>query len=215
MPVPNYNGETFVAFTDISGFKEMMKHDNIAVKAIDHFYSCGYKVLRQNQGISGFFVSDCGILFVRNHDYNHLQKLRALIDVIQQLNRQLLEYDIMLSTSIAFGQFKYNQRIEFEGIEKNPIYGQAYVSAFLDNEAGKPKIQPGQCRIIKKNLCNISLNSINCIEEERRYWYFYWMADSPEDITDFKKRYLDTYQLKYNGMLKVLKDSVNIGTHRP
>ena len=27
MPIPNFDGLTFVAFTDISGFKEMMKND--------------------------------------------------------------------------------------------------------------------------------------------------------------------------------------------
>ena len=64
------------------------------------------------------------------------------------------EHDFMLTTSIAYGKFRYQERIEFEGIEKNPIYGNAYISAFLDNENGKPKIQPGQCRIIKENLPN-------------------------------------------------------------
>lgn len=204
MPVPDYSGETFVAFTDISGFKEMMKDDKRAVKAIDRFYSFGYDVLQNNQDISGFFVSDCGILFVRNHN-DHLQQLRSLINVIQQLNQQLLEDDIMLSTSIAFGRFSYHQRIEFEGIEKNPVYGQAYAAAFLDNEAGKPKIQPGQCRIVKKGLCEIPINTIDRMVEDRLHWYFFWMVDNSNAIGDFKKQYMDAYQLKYSGMLKALK----------
>ena len=30
MPIENFDGDCFVAFTDISGFKEMMKHDEQA-----------------------------------------------------------------------------------------------------------------------------------------------------------------------------------------
>jgi hypothetical protein len=38
MPIPNYDGKTFVAFIDISGFKTMMKK-NQAWEALDQFYS--------------------------------------------------------------------------------------------------------------------------------------------------------------------------------
>ena len=66
----------------------------------------------------------------------------------------MLEHKFMLTTSIAYGHFRYQERIEFEGIEKNALYGSAYVSAYLDNDFGTPKIQPGQCRILVENLPN-------------------------------------------------------------
>ena len=34
MPIPDFYGDTFVAFTDISGFKEMMKHEEKAINAL-------------------------------------------------------------------------------------------------------------------------------------------------------------------------------------
>jgi hypothetical protein len=211
MPISDFIGETFVAFLDISGFKEMMKDDQQAVKSLSRFYSCGYNVLQNHQNhINGFFVSDCGILFVRadsNQAWN--TQLNWLLDVIKNLNRSLLCDDIMLTTSIAFGQFSYHQRIEFEGIEKNPVYGHAYVSAFLGNENGNPKIQPGQCRIIKKGLCKLELNNDWRIKEQLSHFYYYWMLDSEADIGGFEKHYKDAYQLKYSGMLKALKNNAN------
>jgi len=38
MPIADFNGNTFVAFTDISGFKELMKNDLVALDAIKEFY---------------------------------------------------------------------------------------------------------------------------------------------------------------------------------
>ena len=66
MPILDFNGDTFVAFTDISGFKELMKNDRNALESIRHFYQSGYNVLQTIGNIEGFFVSDCGILFARN-----------------------------------------------------------------------------------------------------------------------------------------------------
>lgn len=215
MPINNFDGNTFVAFCDISGFKELMKEDQKAAKALDHFYSNGYQVLRQNQNnnqinIEGLFVSDSGVLFVNSHNLNRIHELNLLLDKIEELNRNMLSHELMLTTSIAFGPFSYHQRLEFEGIEKNPILGNAYVSAFLDNETGKPKIQPGQTRIIRGNLPReVDENLIDNIEARvkstNKYHYFYWMIDNPNQLENFEKEYKDAYQLKYSGMLKALK----------
>lgn len=59
MPIADINENTFVAFTDISGFKELMKNDQNALEAIKYFYQSGYNILRnRNQNVDGFFVSD-------------------------------------------------------------------------------------------------------------------------------------------------------------
>jgi hypothetical protein len=121
MPVQDFNGNTFVAFMDISGFKEMMKDRNQAIKSLDRLYQSGFNVLRDNNDINGFFISDCGILFVRNINVSIEQQLQSLLNVIENINRELLVEDIMLTTSISYGPFSYHRRIEFAGIEKNPI----------------------------------------------------------------------------------------------
>ena len=165
--------------------------------------------------INGLFVSDCGILFVRNNGNNQWRhQLQSLLNVLEDLNKRLLQDDIMLTTSIAYGRFSYHQRIEFEGIEKNPVYGHAYASAFLDNEVGKPKIQPGQCRIVKKGLCDLDMNNVCRMKERSSHWYFYWMVETQEEINEFEKQYTDAYKLKYSGMLKALKGVASNRRHQ-
>lgn len=206
LPVQDFYGNTFVAFTDISGFKEMMKGDGKrAIRALDKLNSAGYQVLQDNNDVSGFFVSDCGIIFVRNNGLSKPEKLERLLAATSRLNKYLLSDDIMLTTSISYGEFSYDQRIEFVGIEKNPVYGNAYLSAFLDNETGIPRIQPGQCRIVVKGIEDDLFDEIPLCKKIKNHVYHYWMVNHSNEIDGFEKQYNDSYQLKYKGMLSALK----------
>ena len=217
MPINNFNGKTFVAFIDISGFKELMKNGNKAWDALDKLYKYGYKVIKENNQhnnilIEGLFISDSGIFFVRNFQ-NKIESLKTLLNAVKEINKRMLDHDLMLTTSIAYGHFKYEERIEFEGIEKNPIYGNAYVAAFLDNENGKPKIQQGQCSIIKESVQGIQLlnpddrilRMIRKRNNDNKHYYFYWMIEDPSEIDEFEEEYSNLYKLKYTGMLEALK----------
>jgi hypothetical protein len=206
MPIADYNENTFVAFTDISGFKELMKTDKEALKALKLFYQSGYNVLAESPNIQGLFVSDAGVLFARDGDIE--TRLSDLLSVVKKINRIMLEGEYMLTTSITYGYFNYQGKIEFEGIEKNPIYGGAYVHAFLDNETGSPKIQPGQCRICKQNLPDLNLDQFEFVKDNgKKHYQFYWNVNSQNEIAEFERKYKDTYSLKYAGMLKALKNN--------
>ncbi len=222
MPINNYDGDTFVAFLDISGFKELMRNEKEAWKALDILYQSGYEFLRnQNNAcrVEGIFISDSGVLFVRrnNRILSNSECLKLLLDKIKKINKKMIENDFMLTTSIAYGKFRYQERIEFEGIEKNPIYGNSYVSAFLDNENGKPKIQPGQCRIVKENLPDDVTTTLQESQDDdifrmimkrdgdNKHYYYYWMVNEPSEIKRFEQDYKNAYKLKYAGILKALK----------
>jgi len=217
MPTRNFNNDTFVAFLDISGFKHLMKDEIKAWKAIDRLYQYGYDVIQESNGqVEGLFVSDSGILFLRDCQ-NKVKGLKNLLKVIKDMNEQMLKNDFMLTTSIAYGHFRYEKRIEFEGIEKNPIYCNAYISAFLDNENGTPKIQPGQCRIVKENLPENIVENLNGQQNDeifrmirkrdgdKKHYYYYWMRDDSDEINSFEQEYKDAFNLKYAGILKALK----------
>ena len=220
MPIKDYSGNTFVAFLDISGFKIMMQDDQRALKAMNKLYTTGYRELKGNmcdEQIDGIFISDCGILFARSRQSDE-RNLKTLLKIIRNINEDLLSEDIMLTTSVAYGQFIYEERIEFGGIEKKPIYGNAYVDAYFDNDNGIPKIQPGQCRIINnENLPseikrilggdNKDDNIFSMIHprNDNNHYYFYWMLQSPTDIDEFEKQYNSSYNLKYDGFLNALK----------
>ncbi|OBW63492.1 MAG: hypothetical protein A9183_07155 [Dehalococcoides mccartyi] len=220
MPIHNFNGETFVAFMDLCGFKELMRTEDKAWRALDSLYTTGYRVLRENNNqnqIEGIFVSDCGVLFVRRNQQQGISvetDLESLLLAVKNINEAMLNVDLMLTTSIAYGQFRYQERIEFIGIEKNPIYGNAYASAYFDNANGNPRIQPGQCRLIKKGFPAIRENNLNAGQfsdflRERagdsQHYYFYWNVLNPDEIDGFEERYKDAYNMKFQGMLRALK----------
>lgn len=208
MPIHPFDGETFVAFTDISGFKAMMQSEERAIKALDHLNQTGYSVLQNHADINGIFVSDCGILFARQQGD---QGLFSLLATIEHINKEMLQYDVMMTTSIAFGRFYYQDRLEFHGIDKNMLYGNAYLSAYLDNENGKPRIQPGQCRIVVSDnpTAMAALDRVKGYDDRivggRKHCYFYWMVGALEQIDAFDAAYNDSYDLKYKGMLAALK----------
>jgi hypothetical protein len=209
MPLEEFDEETFVAFTDISGFKDMMKDNgDQAVEAMRFLYSIGYDVLQVRPSVSGLFVSDCGVLFSR--DGSKSRKLTEMLDVVKQINARFLEKRLMLTTSIAWGHFSYHEMIAFNGIQKNPIYGNGYLGAFLDNWAGKPKIQPGECRILKKNMDEIPQDvHTPFLRETRDHYQFFWNVNAPEEIPEFQRRYNDSYSLKYAGMLSALRGGMS------
>ena len=213
MPVQNYNGQTFVAFLDISGFKELMKDDKKALEALRRLYQAGYDALQAEEGVEGFFVSDSGILFVRTGTVH--ERLKKILDVVKAINSKMLDRDYMLTISIAYGNFDYHDKLEFDGIEKNPIYGYAYVQAFLDNETGNPRIQPGQCRLVKNGLPaeldfdHLDFNLLKQKSNDNSHFYFYWNVENHDQIDGFEQQYNDSYKLKYTGMLSALKSAHN------
>ena len=188
MPIqPFQQGNTFVAFMDIAGFKSMMADGQRAPLALDAFYSAGYSVLREHREepvlVDGFFISDCGILFARGEQETPTRRLEALCRVVQQIHQRSFERAVQLTTSIAWGEFSYHERIEFPGIEKNPIYGNAYVAAFADNEAGSPKLYPSECRLKREGLTECATEYCarrqgqvgERMRETPHHFYYEWM----------------------------------------
>ena len=209
----NFHEKTFVAFLDISGFKEMMKEDdNKAINALDTLYQAGYDTLIPDK-VEGFFISDCGILFARGADTNSentiSQRLKEILDAIKTINLKMLGKGYMLTTSVSYGDFDYASKLEFPGISKSPIYGNAYVQAYFDQEKGKPRIQPGECRIVMEhfpsNDITLDDSDFNLLRQKGKHLYFYWNLRSAVEIDDFERRYKNS---KYSGMLAVLRESM-------
>jgi hypothetical protein len=188
MPVdPFPQGNTFVAFMDIAGFKSMMGDGQRALLALDALYSAGFRVLRDHRRnqqplVDGLFLSDCGVLFVRGEQELAHIRLISLCRVISQIHQRTFEKAVQLTTSIAWGEFRYEDRIEFPGIGKNAIYGNAYVAAYADNE-GVPKLYPSECRLRREGLppdviefCASRQGPIaERMRETPRHFYYEWM----------------------------------------
>lgn len=235
MPVESYEGETYVAYLDISGFKELMKNQNKAKRALGKFYSTVYDVgsrfcSRNTPGfleVNAVLFSDCAVLFSKNSkqptadDTNpiadNIAGLKSILSFIQQVNQALIlsrQEPIMTVCSIDYGEFKYEGRIEFTGIDKGFVIGKPFVNAFLDVEQGKPKIQPTECRLL---IDNLRLNSnllrepypLSLLKSKDGHYYFYWMLPSLENARQFEEEFQDTYNLKYAGMIQVVQKYVD------
>lgn len=218
MAVPPFEGETFLAFMDISGFKKYMK-SNKAIKVLDSLHSHGYDIIEPDGDISAILVSDSCILFVNKElelpQYNENIEfyLSLLLDKVKDLNKKLIrsEEKIMLTTSIAYGNFRYEQRIEFNPIEKNHFFGDAYIDAFSDNEYNNKKLNPGQCRLLIKHLPgrlktylenpensgSIPYKNLKLLRKKGNFYYFYWMLKNSDDIPVFEKDYNEAYNSRY------------------
>jgi hypothetical protein len=191
MPIQNFAGQTFVAFTDIAGFKARMKDERRGPEALDALYSWGYQIIANQPAdrprVEGLFVSDCGILFVREHP-SAVTRLEALLLAVEQLNRRCFERAVILTTSVAWGEFSYHQRLEVLGIAKDPIYGHAYIAAYVDSENDSPKLYPTECRIVKRNLPDDVLGMFENHQgpigarsrDSNQHYYFEWMRPGEE-----------------------------------
>ena len=226
MAIESFEGNTFVAFVDISGFKKMMRNGNQALDALETFYSAGYQELQnsrsRNVKVEGAFVSDCGILFTRPTSPNttSIDELRSLLMVIKNINKTMVARDYIISSSIAYGFFKYNERIDLEVIKKNAVYGGAYIKAYLDNEINSPKLRPGQCRIVKEGLPPdvISFLSSNQNEDDifsyvktgksKSHYYYWWMSNDLEAINEYETIYMNLEDLMYLGLLHKLQKNL-------
>ncbi len=234
MGIYDFKGETYVAFIDISGFKRMMKDKDRIAKVVYNFYDSGYTILKQYQTrgpnepstIQGIFVSDCGILFVNiNHQSNEVdlrvkrESLNQLLNVVKKINLHMIDINVMLTTSIAYGSLTCTEKIEFKGISKNPFYGDAYLNAFVDHKDRQKKIHAGECRIVKKTLpeglitegSKSHFENFELLREKlknKSHIYFYWMVKGKSEITKFNKDYANIETERYRRMTELIKKYV-------
>lgn len=216
MPISNFSGDTYVAFSDMNGFKEMMRDHQNAAKALNKFYSTVYELKTKSEysRIQTLAISDCAISFVSNPNSNNTTDLQLMLKFLKKLHTEMLNADYLITSSIAYGKFSYKERIELQGLEKNMLYGNAYLVAYLNN--GKsPK---GSIVIIceeneKSNVLHTSGQYREFLKDIRRGikgLLFYWAVPAGDNIDNFEKAYQDTYNLKYKGMLSVYKDYLRL-----
>lgn len=217
-PEDNYpEGETYVAFLDISGFKKMMERGIKAKETLNKFYNTIHNVQsnffttrhqKDLPEVDAIVVSDCAILFSRNTDSHgdKIKGLRSILTFIRRANLNLIEArhspPIVTTCSIAYGKFEYKDRFEIRGIEKEFFVGWAYVKAFQDNEYGETKIKPGQCRLLKTNVYFLRKprrtrgSVFSILKKTQKYYYFYWMLNSLCSLENFDGEYKEAFKLK-------------------
>lgn len=125
----------------------------------------------------------------------------------------------MTTCSIAYGQFDYEDRIEFPDLRKNFLFGRPYIDVVLDQKKGKPKIRAGECRLLRRKMPqtrkrrNDPLFSFVLKRGDRRY--FYWMLNNSEHQHSFDRDYRIAHKSRkrdnYSKVIKVLKKYIDQG----
>jgi hypothetical protein len=225
--IPEYEGSTFVGYLDISGFKQMMANNRAkAEDVLDKFYQTIYNsvygaTLNESAPIkfNAIAISDCAVLFLsRLHDasgnnkVDEIEGLSLILKIIQEMNRTFINhsYPFMTTCSIAYGEFHYENRKEIRYLRKNCIRGQANLDAFSDSESNEPRMQPGECRILRKSLKGITLPEdglLSLVEPDGKHYYFYWMLDNKLGIKGFKLKYKRTQENMYNDLIILIQGS--------
>lgn len=210
MPINNFSGETYVAYSDLNGFKEMMRNLDTAGKALDKLYQTVYELKSKHEfsKLQTLAVSDCAITFASNT--HNIEELPTILIFLKELHFEMIKSDYLITSSVAFGTFSYQERIELTGLDKNMLYGDAYLKAYLNNA----KCPEGSIVIIcegneKDNILQSSGTYREFLKDNRRGvrgLQFFWALSSVTDIDNFEEAYQDTYRLKYQGMISVYKE---------
>lgn len=199
----------------------MMERRERAEAALHRFYQTGYDLMRahgtDHPRVEGIFVSDCGVLFVRPGSAGPVESLCRMLAFVRGLNQRLLPHRVMLSTAIAYGNFRYEERIEIDGMNKNPILGRAYLRAYLDTQEKRPKLRCGYARVVREGMPPEVIRGIEGATrtplsmlrpDGRKHFNYYWMRERPEEIADFETDYRDSGNLIFEGIRMVLNREV-------
>jgi hypothetical protein len=223
----SFDGNTWVAFLDVSGFKEMMKITPNADNALNKFYKTIFKaVIVANHNfpkdmfssgrttISSLVVSDCAVIFVDNQkapvDVN--RDLFRLLSIVSSINRDLISSQVtprlITTCAISCGQFKYVNRGQDMHTEKNFFYGDAYIKAYFGNE--ELKRFPGHCRILEKEV-NIPQDlaaqfPFKVLKKNGDFHDFYWMLNDLNGLPVFEQKYSHVSREKYRQIGLLLND---------
>jgi len=186
----DFDGKTWVAFSDLCGLKAMYaKEPDQAAEALDKFYNVAYGLHSEDDIINSLVVSDCSIFWIDRPDC--IDGLELLLERLKGFHLHMLP-DYLLRSTIAYGHFKYQQRLEMPTIRKNMIVGGAYLDAYANND----KIDHGAIVIVKlpegsnyrglqiSNNCKMLLKT-NC--PSKGLYEYLWSIENSRQIKDFIK----------------------------
>jgi hypothetical protein len=221
MSLENFEGQTWVAYSDLCGTKAIYRENpNNAAKALNRFYNEVYNLNEPASNISSLVVSDCAIFWVdRNGSYREegmaieLQTLEQLLSRLNSLHKKMISEDYLIKTTISYGHFRYQNRLEMPRIRKDMIIGGAYLDVYAKND----KVNAGSIVLLTeqnkeyqnlilsddwrwKNLCHKML----CGKE------YYWCANAERDIARIQEvQRIRKKQERFQKLKELYRDLTN------
>ncbi len=140
-----FDGDTYVAFSDLSGFKKMQNRDrNRANRVLEQLFQTTRRALdNQNRlleiDVDAIGISDCIVSWANDG------KLNTLMWFLEPLHRQAIKKRYLLSTTIAYGDFRCHRLPGLSNLEVTFMAGKAYTLAYSENA----RAEPGMIVLIK------------------------------------------------------------------
>ena len=186
MPTPNlhFDGNTYVAFSDLSGFKIMLEDVRRAAEALDSLYTITYELFGNDRVVKGVAFSDCVVSWIdRGNGQGNAVHLNRLLCHLKALHRRMLRKGYLITSTVAWGEVRYQDRIRLPNFDKQMFYGQQYVRAYLANS----KVEPGAivlladgCEVNPRENAEIGKLLRKCKEPDG--WEYFWSAAKPSEI---------------------------------
>ncbi len=210
----NFNGSAFVAFADLCGFKELMRSRENAYSALNRLYNRAYELGKAHPAVDALAVSDCVVAWVAAANNG----LDTLLKYAKKLHSHMLERDYLMRTTIACGQFQYQERINLDNLQKDMMYGGAYLEAYRKND----KAEPGSIVILNDDAladptrfapAHASL-MMRMRANNRGDWEFFWSVRDETEIEDLKRNRTDSYQARFAALVRAYKGNI-VRARRP
>ena len=188
----NFSGKTYVAFSDLCGFKQMMNENRKkAVKALDRLFESVYEIQNDGvrllkTGVDAIAVSDCIVSWARD------KRLNTIVTFLSTLHSRMVEERYLLRTTIAYDAFCYQNRLQLSNLQKTYIEGGAYISAYMAND----RTEPGMIMLLNH------VPAPNCWRWKRfnrtKNWEYFWSTHHFEDIPKIKRERRKAKNLKFD-----------------
>lgn len=204
-----FEGTTFVAYSDLSGFRRMLEENSEqAYQALNHFYNTAYRRLDRNEyaGIAGIAVSDCIVSWSSNLDQTNIERAVMLFSFLKELHKGMIRRSYLVTSTVAWGQYRYQRRIELPRFRKGMLYGSAYINAYLANdqaEVGAIVLLRQSCEINPAN----DLENCHFWEDtvKPEGWEYFWSVSEPGDIERIKEERLKAKNLRFERLKNIYR----------
>ncbi|MEN6424026.1 MAG: hypothetical protein ABFE13_01585 [Phycisphaerales bacterium] len=210
MPDLEFDGSTFVAFSDLSGFKSMLRGNaEQAYEALDCLYSAAYRCLDNRRSVAGLAVSDCVVSWATDIGSGISIQAEVMFEFLRELHRSVLDGSYLVTTTVAWGQHRYQRRIELPNLQKGALCGSAYINAYLRNRSA----ETGSI-ILLRNGCDWDPTTDGQMaamwNRTRAGWEFFWSANGPHEVPEIisarrriKEMKFQAFKRIYSGELRV------------
>ncbi len=203
----DFNSKTYVAFSDLCGFKQMMNENRKkAVKALDCLYESVYdiqndraRLLRTH--VDAIAVSDCIVSWATD------EQLDTIVAFLRWFHSRMIKDGYLLRTTIAYDAFCYQRRLQLRNLQKAYIEGGAYISAYLGND----KAEPGMIILLDPDSNHNS--NVPCIPKPNGFkwklckktknWEYFWSAHHKVDISKIKKERTKAKELEFDRLTEI------------